>query len=79
MRSTRLGADIRFASDCDDSQEFAPFVLDGHRLYYLNALETAVSAMEISAIAGKNVAMLLGHSYGVCKRPSSYSSAKEEL
>jgi hypothetical protein len=29
-------------------------------IFYLNAIESATSAMEISAIAGKNIAMLIG-------------------
>lgn len=37
-----------------------PFVLHD-RLYYLNALEWAASAMEISAISGRNVALLAHH------------------
>lgn len=37
-----------------------PFILH-NRLYYLNALEWAASAMEMSAIAARNVALLAHH------------------
>lgn len=37
-----------------------PFILH-NRLYYLNAVEWAASAMEMSAIAGRNVALLAHH------------------
>ncbi|KAL2610370.1 hypothetical protein R1flu_028943 [Riccia fluitans] len=40
-------------------EEFAPFILDGHHLYYVNTFESAASAMEASAVAAKNVARLL--------------------
>lgn len=42
----------------DPPEQFAPFVLaDG--LFYSNAIETAASAMEMSAIAAKNSALLV--------------------
>ncbi|XP_041816175.1 prenylcysteine oxidase 1 [Chelmon rostratus] len=37
-----------------------PFILH-HRLYYLNAVEWAASAMEMSAISARNVALLAHH------------------
>lgn len=40
-------------------EQFAPIILDGHNLYYVNTFESAASAMEASAVAGKNVARLL--------------------
>ncbi|KAK4786139.1 hypothetical protein SAY86_002828 [Trapa natans] len=38
---------------------FAPFILDGHHLYYINAFENAASTMETSAVAAENVARLI--------------------
>ncbi|KAK2656319.1 hypothetical protein Ddye_009371 [Dipteronia dyeriana] len=38
---------------------FAPFVLDGQHLYYVNAFENAASTMETSAVAAENVARLI--------------------
>ncbi|BBN11687.1 prenylcysteine oxidase / farnesylcysteine lyase [Marchantia polymorpha subsp. ruderalis] len=40
-------------------EQFAPILLDGHHLYYVNTFESAASAMEASAVAAKNVARLL--------------------
>lgn len=38
---------------------FAPFVLDGDQLYYINAFENAASTMETSAVAAENIARLV--------------------
>ncbi|XP_048127992.1 farnesylcysteine lyase [Rhodamnia argentea] len=38
---------------------FAPFILDGQHLYYVNAFENAASTMEMSAVAAENVARLI--------------------
>lgn len=38
---------------------FAPFILDGRHLYYVNAHENAASTMETSAVAAENVARLI--------------------
>lgn len=38
---------------------FAPFILDGRHLYYMNAFENAASTMETSAVAAENVARLI--------------------
>lgn len=38
---------------------FAPFILDGQHLYYVNAFENAASAMETSAVAAENIARLI--------------------
>ncbi|KAF8118490.1 hypothetical protein N665_0005s0247 [Sinapis alba] len=38
---------------------FAPFILDDHHLYYVNAFENAASTMETSAVAGENMARLI--------------------
>ncbi|MBA0743472.1 hypothetical protein Gogos_006144 [Gossypium gossypioides] len=38
---------------------FAPFILDGQHLYYVNAFENAASTMETSAVAAENVARLI--------------------
>lgn len=40
-------------------ERFAPFVLDGHHLYYVNAFENAASTMETSAVAAENIARLI--------------------
>lgn len=56
-------------------EDFVPFVpISGERIYYVNSLETAVSAMEISAIGAKNVAILLAQAYNKLKCPSSSPS-----
>ncbi|KAG8044038.1 hypothetical protein GUJ93_ZPchr0458g22440 [Zizania palustris] len=38
---------------------FAPIILDGKQLYYVNTFESAASAMETSAVAAENVARLV--------------------
>lgn len=38
---------------------FAPFILDGRHLYYINAFENAASSMETSAVAAENVVRLI--------------------
>ncbi|KAF8377076.1 hypothetical protein HHK36_030449 [Tetracentron sinense] len=38
---------------------FAPFMLDGLHLYYVNAFENAASTMETSAVAAENIARLI--------------------
>lgn len=44
-------------------EQMCPFIVRPYeRIFYTSALETAVSAMEISAIAAKNVAILLAQS-----------------
>ncbi|XP_059656315.1 farnesylcysteine lyase [Cornus florida] len=40
-------------------EEFAPFILDGQHLYYVNAFENAASTMETSAVAAENIARLI--------------------
>ncbi|TKW23671.1 hypothetical protein SEVIR_3G001800v4 [Setaria viridis] len=40
-------------------EEFAPIVLDGKQLYYVNTFESAASAMETGAVAAENVARLI--------------------
>ena len=42
----------------DPPEEFPPFDLDGNGLLYINGIEKAASAMEMSAIGAKNVALL---------------------
>jgi len=47
-------------------EQMTPFLVQpGERICYVNALETAVSAMEISAIAARNCALLLVESLGL--------------
>nr|CAD1838856.1 unnamed protein product [Ananas comosus var. bracteatus] len=38
---------------------FAPIILDGKHLYYINSFESAASAIEASAVAAENVARLI--------------------
>lgn len=40
-------------------ERFAPIILDGKHLYYVNAFENAASTMETSAVAAENVARLI--------------------
>ncbi|KAK2973796.1 hypothetical protein RJ640_008201 [Escallonia rubra] len=40
-------------------ERFAPFILDGAHLYYVNAFENAASTMETSAVAAENIARLI--------------------
>lgn len=40
-------------------EKFAPFMLDGRHLYYVNAFENAASTMETSAVAAENIARLI--------------------
>ncbi|KAL6542368.1 hypothetical protein OROMI_023970 [Orobanche minor] len=40
-------------------EEYAPFILDGNHLYYVNAFENAASTMETSAVAAENIARLI--------------------
>lgn len=53
---------------------FAPFVLDGQHLYYVNAFENAASTMETSAVAAENVARLILSRYPTSNVGSSISS-----
>ncbi|KAF8643287.1 hypothetical protein HU200_066922 [Digitaria exilis] len=49
-------------------EEFAPIVLDGKQLYYLNTFESAASAMETGAVAAENVARLIIYRLSLPKR-----------
>ncbi|KAG6398556.1 hypothetical protein SASPL_140022 [Salvia splendens] len=40
-------------------ETYAPFILDGKHLYYVNAFENAASTMETSAVAAENIARLI--------------------
>ncbi|KAL8473376.1 hypothetical protein ACS0TY_030273 [Phlomoides rotata] len=40
-------------------ERYAPFILDGNHLYYINAFENAASTMETSAVAAENIARLI--------------------
>ena len=42
----------------DPPEQFPPFVLDNGGLFYINCIEKAASALEMSAIGAKNVALL---------------------
>ncbi|GFY93857.1 farnesylcysteine lyase [Actinidia rufa] len=53
-------------------ERFAPFVLDGQHLYYVNAFENAASTMETSAVAAENIArLILSRSSGQAASSSS--------
>ncbi|KAI3864522.1 hypothetical protein MKW92_040093 [Papaver armeniacum] len=54
---------------------FAPFVLDGLHLYYVNAFENAASTIETGAVAAENVARLILSRY--CGQTSSSSHLKQ--
>ncbi|XP_010270293.1 PREDICTED: farnesylcysteine lyase [Nelumbo nucifera] len=54
---------------------FAPFVLDGLHLYYINAFENAASTMETSAVAAENIARLILSKFSG-QPPSSSSDLK---
>ncbi|XP_047960485.1 farnesylcysteine lyase [Salvia hispanica] len=40
-------------------ETYAPFILDGKHLYYVNAFENAASTMETSAVSAENIARLI--------------------
>jgi prenylcysteine oxidase/farnesylcysteine lyase len=40
-------------------EKFAPYILDGHHLYYVNAFENAASSIETSAVSAQNVVRIL--------------------
>ena len=40
-------------------EKFAPFILDGKHLYYVNAFENAASTVETSAVAAENIERLI--------------------
>lgn len=52
-------------------EKFAPYILDGKHLYYINAFENAASTIETSAVSAQNVVRLLLSriSAGVIKTP----------
>ncbi|XP_057972474.1 farnesylcysteine lyase [Malania oleifera] len=53
---------------------FAPFILDGEHLYYINAFENAASTIETSAVAAENIArLILSRSFG--QLPSNLKSS----
>ncbi|KAJ6366249.1 hypothetical protein OIU77_002768 [Salix suchowensis] len=47
-------------------EKFAPFILDGKHLYYVNAFENAASTMETSAVAAENIARLILSRFFAC-------------
>ncbi|GAB2229077.1 hypothetical protein Droror1_Dr00023212 [Drosera rotundifolia] len=51
-------------------ETFAPFILDGSHLYYINAFESAASAMETGAVAAENMARLILSRFSSKPRPS---------
>ena len=69
-------------------EDFAPIILDGRHLYYVNTFESAASAMETGAVAAENVARLIisrlplglraGLSSAAVPEPHIESSAGEE-
>lgn len=67
-------------------EEFAPIVLDGKQLYYVNTFESAASAMETGAVAAENVARLIISRFSLpgrgaeppCPRIKSFVGEEEE-
>ncbi|XP_057727185.1 farnesylcysteine lyase [Arachis stenosperma] len=59
---------------------FAPFILDGQHLYYVNAFENAASTMETSAVAAENIARLIASRYfgKVIAYPSNKATASSQ-
>lgn len=56
---------------------FAPFILDGQHMYYVNTFENAASAIEMSAVAAENVArLILSRFFGESNQKSSPSAGK---
>ncbi|XP_047315224.1 farnesylcysteine lyase [Impatiens glandulifera] len=57
-------------------ERFAPIILDGKHLYYVNAFENAASTMETSAVSAENVArLILSRKFG--KTKSSLKSSTD--
>lgn len=64
----------------DAPEVFAPFILDGRHLYYINAFESAASTMETSAVAAENIVrLILSRYFGkvIVQSKSSASSHAE--
>lgn len=59
-------------------QKFLSFVLD-HGVFYANAIEWAASAMEMSCLAAKNVALLTERYLNLTKPRSREGNQHEEL
>lgn len=58
---------------------FAPFILDGRHLYYVNAFENAASTMETSAVAAENIArLILSRYFGKVSAHSSNLKASSQ-
>jgi prenylcysteine oxidase/farnesylcysteine lyase len=49
--------------DYHPPQDFTPFALDEGKLFYVNCIEKAASAMEMSVIAAKNCTLLLDEAF----------------
>ncbi|GAB2277293.1 hypothetical protein Dimus_012001 [Dionaea muscipula] len=60
-------------------EAFAPFILDGLHLYYINAIESAASAMEMSAVGAENMARLILLRLSGKKSHSSFSRRTEAV
>lgn len=61
-------------------EKFAPFILDGRHLYYVNAFENAASTMETSAVAAENIArLILSRYFGkVIQHPSKLVASSQD-
>ncbi|XP_061356209.1 farnesylcysteine lyase [Gastrolobium bilobum] len=58
---------------------FAPFILDGRHLYYVNAFENAASTMETSAVAAENIArLILARYFGIVRSSNLTGSSQGE-
>lgn len=65
-------------------ERFAPFMLDGRHLYYVNAFENAASTMETGAVAAENIARLIisrlsGEVQSSSSEPKSSSFVRDYL
>ena len=59
MRNETIRIDWAAYPHYKPPEVFAPFILDGRHLYYVNAFENAASTMETSAVAAENIARLI--------------------
>ncbi|RAL45538.1 unnamed protein product [Cuscuta campestris] len=57
---------------------FAPLVLDGRHLYYVNAFENAASTMEASAVSAENIARLILSRLTFEARPVSHLASARD-
>lgn len=59
MRSETVRIDWPAYPHYSAPEAFAPYILDGLHLYYINSFESAASTMETSAVSAENIARLI--------------------